>query len=156
MGTTWWHSVRDYHAFAGKSAWLTFFAVVMTTVVSSLTPIRTDGTKLWKLLFQLSFSNDSPASLAVLRAMLSVASLYRYGHGEEPLRLKTSALESLSTSMNGHITGTTEIYQHAAVGMLLCAFEVSFSPTLLETLLIRLDLSTIRELFSMAVICFGS
>ncbi|OQD98953.1 hypothetical protein PENVUL_c068G00604 [Penicillium vulpinum] len=100
----------------------------MTTVVSSLTPIRTDGHKLWKLLFQLSFSDDSPASLAVLRAMLSVASLYRYGHGDEPLRLKTSALESLNTSMSGRITGTTEIYQHAAVGMLLCAFEI-FQPS---------------------------
>ncbi|KAJ5503932.1 fungal-specific transcription factor domain-containing protein [Penicillium fimorum] len=98
-------------------------SVVMTTVISSIIPIRTDGHKLWKLLFQLSFSDDSPASLAVLRAMLSVASLYRYGHGEEPLRLKTLALESLHTSMSGHATGTTEIYQHAAVGMLLCDFE---------------------------------
>ncbi|KAJ5823594.1 fungal-specific transcription factor domain-containing protein [Penicillium robsamsonii] len=81
----------------------------------SVAPIRNDGYKLWRLLFQLSFSDDSPASLAVLRAMLSVASLYRYGHGEEPLRLKTLALESLHTSMSGHATGTTEIYQHAAV-----------------------------------------
>ncbi|KAJ5374606.1 fungal-specific transcription factor domain-containing protein [Penicillium concentricum] len=101
---------------------------LMTTVISSLTPIRTDGHKLWKLLFQLSFSDDSPASLAVLRAMLSVASLYRYGHGEEPLRLKTLALESLHTSMSGHATGTTEIYQHVAVGMLLCAFETLEGP----------------------------
>ncbi|KAL3472591.1 fungal-specific transcription factor domain-containing protein [Aspergillus californicus] len=100
---------------------VTFF---MTTVVSSLTPIRSDGYKLWKLLFQLSFSDDSPASMAVLRAMLSLASLYRYGHGDEPLRLKVAALNSLSSSMNGVTTGTREIYQHVAVGMLLCAFEI--------------------------------
>jgi hypothetical protein len=104
----------------------------MTTVVNSLTPIRSDGYKLWKLLFQLSFSDDSPASMAVLRAMLSLASLYRYGHSEEALRLKVGALNSLTASLNGLVTGTREIYQHVAVGMLLCAFEVSSSPLLLK------------------------
>lgn len=100
---------------------VTFF---MTTVISSITPIRTDGHKLWKILFQLSFSDDSPASMAVLRAMLSLASLYRYGHGEEPLRLKVAALNSLSASINVNSTRPREIYQHVAVGMLLCAFEI--------------------------------
>ncbi|KAF7595989.1 hypothetical protein BBP40_004135 [Aspergillus hancockii] len=100
---------------------VTFF---MTTVISSITPIRTDGHKLWKLLFQLSFCDDSPASMAVLRAMLSLASLYRYGYGEEPLRLKVAALNSLNASMNMHSTRPREIYQHVAVGMLLCAFEI--------------------------------
>ena len=126
----------------------------MTTVMDSITPIRTDGTKLWKLLFQLSFSDDSPASKAVLRAMLSLASLYRYGHGAEALRLKVAAINSLRASMDGRITGTTEIYQHIAVGMLLCAFEVSPSPITTWTLLMVLDIFTIRELIPMAIICF--
>src|SRR3954447_8634944 len=102
----------------------------MSEVVSSLAPIVSDGYKLWKLLFQLSFSDDSPASMAVLRAILALASLYRHGHGEEALQLKVAALNSLAASMNGLTTGTREIYQHVAVGMLLCAFEVS-SPLLL-------------------------
>ena len=97
---------------------------VMTTVVDSITSIRADGNKLWKLLFQLSFSNDSPSSMAVLRAILSLAALYRYGYGEESLRLKVAAINSLRTSISGRVTGTTEIYQHTAVGMLLCVFEV--------------------------------
>ncbi|KAJ6086832.1 fungal-specific transcription factor domain-containing protein [Penicillium canescens] len=100
---------------------LSFF---MTEVVSSLAPIVSDGYKLWKLLFQLSFSDDSPASMAVLRAILALASLYRHGHGEESLQLKVAALNSLAASMNGLTTGTREIYQHVAVGMLLCAFEI--------------------------------
>jgi hypothetical protein len=97
----------------------------MTTVVRSLTLIRTDGHKLWELLFKLSFSDDSPASMAVLRAMLSLAYLYRHGHGNEALRLKVAALSSLGTAMKQNVTGTREIYQHVAVGMLLCAFEVT-------------------------------
>lgn len=99
----------------------------MTKVVSSVAPIGSDGYKLWKLLFQLSFSDDSPASMAVLRAILALASLYRHGHGEESLQLKVAALSSLAASMNGLTTGTREVYQHVAVGMLLCAFEVSSS-----------------------------
>lgn len=102
----------------------------MNKVVGSLTLIRTDGYKLWELLFKLSFSDDSPASMAVLRAMLSLAYLYRHGHGNEALRLKVAALNSLSTAMlKENVTGTREIYQHVAVGMLLCAFEVTISLT---------------------------
>lgn len=106
----------------------------MNTVVGSLTLIRTDGHKLWQLLFKLSFSDDSPASMAVLRAILSLAYLYRYGHGKESLRLKVAALNSLGKAMKEHVTGTREVYQHVAVGMLLCAFEVItlFSLTLLS------------------------
>jgi hypothetical protein len=122
--------------------------------MDSITPVRKDGTKLWNLLFQLSFSDDSPASMAVLRAMLSLASLYRYGHGEEALRLKVAALNSLRASIDGRTTGTTEIYQHTAVGMLLCAFEVSLSPISFYAWLMMLDLFTVRELISMATICF--
>lgn len=106
---------------------LTLTLSVMTTVVDSIISIRTDGYKLWKILFQLSFSDDSPSSMAVLRAILSLASLYRYGYGEEALRLKVAAINSLRNSMSGRVTGTTEIYQHIAVGMLLCAFEVGFA-----------------------------
>lgn len=96
----------------------------MTKVVSSLSPIQTNGYSLRKLFFQLSLSDDSPASTAVLRAILSLASLHSLGYGEEALRLKTSALESLGKSMNGRAIGTREIYQHVAVGMLICSFEV--------------------------------
>lgn len=106
---------------------LTLTQTVMTTVVDSIVPIKNDGSKLWKLLFQLSFSDDSASSMAVLRAILSLASLYLYGYGEEALRLKVAAINSLRNSMSGHVTGTTEIYQHTAVGMLLCTFEVSFA-----------------------------
>jgi hypothetical protein len=128
----------------------------MTTVMESITPIRRDGTKLWKLLFQLSFSDDSPASMAVLRAMLSLASLYRYGPGEEALRLKVAAINSLRTSMDGKATGTTEIYQHIAVGMLLCAFEVFLLLTRIWTRLMILDISTFGEFVPMATLCFWS
>ncbi|KAJ5648817.1 fungal-specific transcription factor domain-containing protein [Penicillium longicatenatum] len=96
----------------------------MTEVVTSLTPITTDGYSLSKFLFQLSFSDDSPASIAVLQAILSLASVYRHGNAEEPLRLKVASLGSLSASMNQRNIGTREIYQHVAVGMLICAFEI--------------------------------
>lgn len=109
---------------------------VMTTVVDSIIPTREDGNNFWKLLFQLSFFDDSPSSMAVLRAVLSLASLYRYGYGEEPLRLKVAAINSLRTSMGGRVTGTTEIYQHTAVGMLLCVFEVFSNHRLFCTILI--------------------
>jgi hypothetical protein len=97
---------------------------VMMKVISSLAPIRSDGYKLWKLLFQLSFSDDSLPSMAVLRAILALASLYRHGHSKESLELKAAALGSLTASLNDLTTGTREIYQHVAVGMLICAFEV--------------------------------
>jgi hypothetical protein len=126
----------------------------MTTVMESIAPIRTDGTKLWKLLFQLSFSDDSPASMAVLRAMLSLASLYRYGHGEEALTLKVAAIKSLRASMDGRVTGTTEIYQHTAVGMLLCAFEVCRLPISAWAQLMTLGIHPVREFIPMAIIRF--
>lgn len=96
----------------------------MTKVVASLIPIATDGYNLSKFLFQLSFSDDSPASMAVLQAMLSLASIYRHGNAAESLRLKVASLSSLSASMNRQNIGIREIYQHVAVGMLICAFEV--------------------------------
>lgn len=63
--------------------------------------------------------------MAVLQAILSLASVYRHGNAEESLRLKVASLSSLNASLNKHNIGTREIYQHVAVGMLICAFEVS-------------------------------
>lgn len=73
--------------------------------------------------------------MAVLQAILSLASIYRHGNAEESLRLKVASLSSLSASMNSQNIGTTEIYQHVAVGMLICAFEVSTSRPVAWTML---------------------
>ncbi|KAK2805124.1 hypothetical protein FQN50_006369 [Emmonsiellopsis sp. PD_5] len=98
----------------------------MTTVLNALAPLRGDSQGLWKLFFQLSFSDDSAASKAVIQAMVSLASLVRYGPGHDPARFKIAALASLVASTKKEGMGSKEIYQHAAVGMLLREHETYF------------------------------
>ncbi|KAL5336823.1 fungal-specific transcription factor domain-containing protein [Aspergillus crustosus] len=100
----------------------------MTSVISSLCPSPTDSQKLWRLLFKLSFCDDSHATMAVLRAILALSTLYRYGLSREAVRLKVAALSSLRASTEEGSLGPWQIYQHVAVGMLLCAFEI-FGPS---------------------------
>ncbi|KAK2751345.1 hypothetical protein FQN55_001080 [Onygenales sp. PD_40] len=98
----------------------------MTTVLNALAPLRGDSQEIWKLFFQLSFSNNSEASKALIQAMVSLASLVRYGPGHDAARFKSAALASLVDSTKKEVIGSKEIYQHAAVGMLLREHETYF------------------------------
>lgn len=76
-------------------------------------------------LTRIGLKDGSASSQAVLRALLAVSSLHRYGLTERAVELKVSSIEALATaSKTANLNGPAEIIQHIAAGMLLCSFEV--------------------------------
>jgi hypothetical protein len=72
---------------------------------------------------RLAFYDDSASSLAVLHAVLAVASLRRNGPTSSTIARHGAALRALKTSAEAGISGT-KVTQHVAAGVLLCCFEV--------------------------------
>lgn len=70
-------------------------------------------------------ANKSTSATAVLRALLALSSLHRYGVQSQAVELKISSLKALAAaSISETSLGVTEVIQHIAAGMLLCSFEV--------------------------------
>ena len=64
--------------------------------------------------------------MAVLKSLLALASLHRYGAQRQAFELKTSSLKALAAASDRtHVLENAEITQHIADGMLLCSFEVT-------------------------------
>ena len=71
-------------------------------------------------------SNSSDSATAVLRSLLALASLHRYGIQSQAMGLKISSLNALAAASDSKSSlGVMEVIQHVATGMLLCSFEVS-------------------------------
>ncbi|KAI1370111.1 fungal-specific transcription factor domain-containing protein [Hypoxylon crocopeplum] len=89
----------------------------------SLTTFGHDPTNLGNVLVRIALSSNTPSSAAVLRSLLSLSSLHRYGIQMQAVQLKVSALNALAAASKGGI-GPMEAIQHVAAGMLLCSFEI--------------------------------
>ncbi|KAF7544501.1 hypothetical protein G7046_g9775 [Stylonectria norvegica] len=103
------------------------FQYFENVAVSSLATFGNDQIQLRDLLVQMAFSENTPSSNAILKAMLALSSLHRDGHQNQAAELKIGALQSMAASaktINGDMTRKRAM-QHVAAGMLLCSFEVS-------------------------------
>ena len=90
--------------------------------------LDSDRVEIRNLLLRMAFSDDTPASRAVLLSLLAFASQHRNGHNKHAAQMKFGALRALIASTEKGISAKAGI-QHIAAGMLLCAFEVSFLPS---------------------------
>jgi hypothetical protein len=77
------------------------------------------------MLMRIAFTNSTPSALAVLRSLLALSSLHRYGVQEQALEFKLASLKALAESAAAEVSGTREVIQHVAAGMMLLSFEVS-------------------------------
>ena len=77
-----------------------------------------------EILIRVALTSDTPSSTAVLRSLLALSSLHRYGIQSQALELKISSLKSLAIASKSTF-GDKEVIQHVAAGMLLCSFEVN-------------------------------
>jgi hypothetical protein len=71
----------------------------------------------------MALTNNSPSSTAVLRGLLAISSIHRYGLQAQGFELKISAIKALGEASRSTI-GAAEALQHVAAGMLLCSFEI--------------------------------
>ncbi|KAL2854589.1 hypothetical protein BJX68DRAFT_30323 [Aspergillus pseudodeflectus] len=71
----------------------------------------------------MALINNSPSSTAVLRGLLALASIHRYGLQPQGFELKISAIKALGEASHSAI-GPAEALQHVAAGILLCSFEI--------------------------------
>ncbi|KAF7552726.1 hypothetical protein G7Z17_g4114 [Cylindrodendrum hubeiense] len=89
----------------------------------SLPSFGLDASMIRHAIIRMALSGNTPATTAVLKSALALASLYRDGPRNRAALLKVSALRALSASANTKF-GSAECIQHVAAGMLLCSFEV--------------------------------
>jgi hypothetical protein len=76
----------------------------------------------------VALESNTPSSAAVLRSLLALSSLHRYGVQSQAMELKISSLKALAiASASEGSFGAKEVMQHVAAGMLLCSFEVTLS-----------------------------
>lgn len=97
---------------------------IVNDVASKTLPIFDRDFNVFRnVVLRLAFSDDSPASKAVLQSLLAVSAMQRYGPSLEADQLKLSALSALKNSNEQGLDGHTGIQQVTAQ-LLLCAFEV--------------------------------
>jgi len=75
------------------------------------------------VLLRMATEEQSPSSVAVLKSMLALASLDRYGVQQQAIEMKLSAIQALVDSAQ-NLHGEKEIMRHIAAGMLLLNCEV--------------------------------
>jgi hypothetical protein len=96
-----------------------------------LTTFGQDPGELGNVIIRIAVGSNSPSSSALLRSLLALSSLHRYGVQSQALELKISSLKALAAASHADL-GTKEAIQHVATGMLLCSFEVSLLETWLK------------------------
>ncbi|KAI4867611.1 hypothetical protein F4820DRAFT_467503 [Hypoxylon rubiginosum] len=99
------------------------FQYFQFTASQSLTTFGHDPTKVGNILLRVALTSDTPSAIAVLKSLLALSSLHRYGVQTQAVELKISALKALAAASEGNL-GTKEAIQHIAAGMLLCSFEI--------------------------------
>lgn len=97
---------------------------VQSTVSQSLTVFGQDTTDVANVLIRMALPSNTPSAAAILRSLLALSSLHRYGLQSQAADLKISAITALAAASCSNI-GTKEAIQHVAAGMLLCSFEVN-------------------------------
>jgi hypothetical protein len=90
----------------------------------SLTTLGHDPVQLGELLMRVALESNTPSAAAVLRSLLALSSLHRYGVQSQAMELKISSLKALALASKSSF-GAKEVIQHVAAGMLLCSFEVT-------------------------------
>ncbi|KAH7144323.1 fungal-specific transcription factor domain-containing protein [Dactylonectria estremocensis] len=99
------------------------FQYFISVASFSLPTFSPDAAMIRQAIIRMALSGSNPATTAVLKSALALASLYRDGPGNRAAQLKMSALRALSASAYTNI-GSAECIQHVAAGILLCSFEV--------------------------------
>ncbi|XXH02444.1 hypothetical protein Hte_008819 [Hypoxylon texense] len=99
------------------------FRYFQFTASQSLTTFGHDPTKVGNILLRVALTSETPSAIAVLKSLLALSSLHRYGVQTQAIELKISALKALATASESSL-GTKEAIQHVAAGMLLCSFEI--------------------------------
>ncbi|KAL2786922.1 fungal-specific transcription factor domain-containing protein [Aspergillus keveii] len=94
-----------------------------STASKSLAILGHDPKDLGRILLRMALINNSPSSTAVLRGLLAISSIHRYGLQGQGFELKISAIKALGEASRSTI-GAAEALQHVAAGMLLCSFEI--------------------------------
>ncbi|KAI1758517.1 fungal-specific transcription factor domain-containing protein [Hypoxylon sp. FL1150] len=106
-----------------KDADKDLFQYFQLTASQSLTTFGHDPTKVGNILIRVAVAGDTPSSKAVLKSLLALSSLHRYGVQAQAIELKISALAALAAASESNI-GAKEAIQHIAAGLLLCSFEI--------------------------------
>jgi hypothetical protein len=75
---------------------------------------------------QLSVSDDTDSTKAVMFSLLSLSSLHRNGNSTEVGRLKYRALRALRNALQVDAIQPQEAQQHVAASLLLCRGEVRY------------------------------
>ncbi|KAL3442403.1 fungal-specific transcription factor domain-containing protein [Aspergillus insuetus] len=96
---------------------------VESTASKSLAILSHSPKDLGRILLRMALINNSPSSTAVLRGLLALSSIHRYGLQGQGFELKISAIKALGEASRSTI-GAAEALQHVAAGMLLCSFEI--------------------------------
>lgn len=83
-------------------------------------------TELGQALIRIALLDDSRTSRALMKLMLSFASVHKHGLHAQMMNLKIDALHDLSKGSSLDL-GPVAAIQHLAAGMLLCCIEVRTS-----------------------------
>ncbi|KAH8887295.1 hypothetical protein GQ53DRAFT_750082 [Thozetella sp. PMI_491] len=94
-----------------------------SVAIHSMATCDEDGYRFLGFYCQLALTDASASSTAVMRSILAVSGMHRYGLRHETLRLQAASLRALSLSARTAAT-ESEVVQHIASNMLLCAFEI--------------------------------
>lgn len=78
-------------------------------------------------LLPMAMNGSSFASKGLLNAILALSAFHRHGSGAA-LPYKTKALQLLSHSLNEETVSDGQIEPQLAASMMLCVYNVSFSP----------------------------
>ncbi|KAI0468861.1 hypothetical protein F4859DRAFT_489188 [Xylaria cf. heliscus] len=73
-----------------------------------------------EILMRMALADGSPSATAVLRSLLALSSLHRYGYQTQVVELKISALKALESASRSHI-GANEGVRHIGTIMILCS-----------------------------------
>ncbi|KAI1022176.1 hypothetical protein LB504_007293 [Fusarium proliferatum] len=96
---------------------------VIQTASHSITSFGHDAPRVRELLIQIALSDFSPASTAVLKSALALASFHRGNSPQTTAHYKVVALRKLAESTQGRIS-VTDSACHIAAGMILSTLEI--------------------------------
>lgn len=96
---------------------------VQNTAFKCLRTWDHDPIDVGNIILRMALSNETPSSAAVLKSLLAISSLHRYGLHVQVANLKISALSAMAKASNGSLN-KDEAKQHVAAGMLLYSLEV--------------------------------
>lgn len=114
----------DYCKFVMSQLTSALMGLVQNTAHKCLRTWDHDPSDVGNIILRMALSNKTPSSAALLKSLLAISSLHRYGLHVEAANFRISALRALATASTGNLN-KDEAKQHVAAGMLLYSLEVS-------------------------------